>query len=63
MYVVSLAHELQRIRAEKFIQSGDFVSFYTKDEEGMHVTALVRLGHGDSIVEERVADAEVKQQT
>lgn len=57
-YTVTLSHEVQFIEAEKFNQTGDFVSFYKRDKDkSLVVIALVRLGHGDSVVE-RVANAE-----
>lgn len=54
IFRVVLSGEPQGIRADKLLQDKEFVSFYVKGE----VVALVRLGSGDSIVEERKLDAE-----
>jgi len=43
------SHDKQIIHADKILQDKEFVAFYVKGE----VVALVRLGLGDSIVEER----------
>lgn len=50
-FVVVLDHQTQIVYAEALNQADDFVSFYIGSPKV--VVALVRMGPGDSIIEER----------
>lgn len=52
-YAVVLNDQHTRIRAEYFNQANDYVSFYIKPPSGVATcVALIRMGSGDTIVEE-----------
>lgn len=60
-FLVTLNGSPRLIKADAFQQVDEFITFYSKSDDASPVkmaTALVRLGPGDSVIEERkLADA------
>lgn len=52
-YRIMLGGQVQIIKAEMFHQTDDFISFYGRENGSKVAIALIRIGPGDSIVEER----------